>query len=110
MIVGKCLNPAAGYGIAEWRSATVRKGARAAGHAVTIKALVPQENFRSQAALRLNLHDASFVVHLIATAEQAQTRDLRRAPVENAISYYDEVKKVASSRNRVMATALSRVV
>ncbi len=111
MIIGKRQNSTAGHGAAERRmDAAAPKSSPADSDTAGTKMLVPQEKFHSQAEHRLNRPDASFVVHLIATAEQVpQTRAIRRASVADAMSYYDAVTKVASSGSRVMTTGLSRV-
>lgn len=70
-----------------------------------------QDKLRNQAVLRVNLPDAPFVAHLIATADQVpQTRALRRASVADTMSYYDAMTKVASSGSRMAPARLSRFV
>ena len=112
MIVGKCSNPPTDYGATDRRQETVAPtGLHADNDAASVRALVSQEKFRPKAEAALNRHDPSFVTHLIATAEQVpQTRALRRASVEDAMSYYDAMSKVASSASRVVATGSARVV
>ena len=112
MIVGKCPNPAPSHGAAERRGrAAAPKSTVTDNNTVSANALVSQEKFRLKAVPRLNRPDASFVTHLIATAEQVpQTRTLRRASVADAMSYYDAATEVASSGSRAKAVGLSRMV
>lgn len=110
MIVGQCTKPAAEYSAAERQDTAVPQGSSASGDAVSTHAIVPQQKFHSRAAIVSTRPDASFVAHLIATAEQVpQTRALRRASIAEAMSYYDAVTKVSSSASGIRATGLSRV-
>ncbi len=109
-MVVKGLDITAGYGAAEKKEIIAAKSTFADGHSADIGALTAREQARPQIVPRWSHADAAFVAHLIATAEHApQTRTLRRASVQDAMSYYTTMAKVSSSGGRVRA-GVSRVV
>lgn len=73
------------------------------------RALVPMGSAERAGAARIPRPDASFVAHLIVTAEQSpQTRVLRRAASQDASALYGSVLRGAAdtpNNRRVLRTA-----
>jgi hypothetical protein len=97
------INPTAQYGAFNAR----QNGQTKATNAATSTALVPVSRVQERASPERHVPtrpNASFVAHLIATAEQdPQTRTLRRATSADALAAYGRVtaRAAATVSNRV---------